>query len=186
MPLSVPHDHAQTRSLHTPGGGASATSGVQAAERTRNGIVGHVALGGPPVPLWAMRGPVLRQSGGLEAQQSAVGWVLCPHGALCTCRRREVPMFGDGAVVPQKLPMELLCFPCAVRARAHTHTHMPETVYPPCLPGAHRAHVKGTVYISLGHPLGANTEQIRTFSGSSHVLVQCTKISFRGGGVYAF
>ena len=37
-------------------------------------------------------------------------------------------------------------------------------------------------YISLGHPFGANTEQICNFSGFSHVLVQCTKISFRRGG----
>ena len=42
-------------------------------------------------------------------------------------------------------------------------------------------------HISLGHPERANTEQIRNFSGFSHVLVQCTKISFRRGGyVYAF
>ena len=39
------------------------------------------------------------------------------------------------------------------------------------------------VYISLGHPLGANTEQIRFFSGFSQFFVQCTKISScRGGG----
>ena len=38
-------------------------------------------------------------------------------------------------------------------------------------------------HISLGHPEGANTEQIRNFSGFSHVLVQCTKISFRRGGM---
>ena len=42
---------------------------------------------------------------------------------------------------------------------------------------------KQALYISLGHPEGANAEQIRNFSGFSHVLVQCTKISFhRGGG----
>ena len=43
-------------------------------------------------------------------------------------------------------------------------------------------------HISLGHPVGANTEQIRTFSGISQFFVQCTKISFcRGGGyVYTF
>ena len=50
-----------------------------------------------------------------------------------------------------------------------------------------RANPKHYCYISLGHPLGANTEQIRNFSGISQVLVQCTKFSFRRGEyVYAF
>ena len=38
------------------------------------------------------------------------------------------------------------------------------------------------IHISLGHPLGANMEQIRTFSGFSQFFVQGTKISFHGGG----
>ena len=38
------------------------------------------------------------------------------------------------------------------------------------------------LHISLGHPLGANTEQIRTFSGFCQFFVQCTKISLRRGG----
>ena len=37
-------------------------------------------------------------------------------------------------------------------------------------------------HISLEHPVGADKEQIRNFSGFSHILVQCTKISFCGGG----
>ena len=40
-----------------------------------------------------------------------------------------------------------------------------------------------TFYISRGHSERANMEQIRNFSGFSHVLVQCTKISFHMGGV---
>ena len=40
------------------------------------------------------------------------------------------------------------------------------------------------MHISRGHSFHANTEQIRNFSGFSHVLVQCTKVSFhRGGGM---
>ena len=36
--------------------------------------------------------------------------------------------------------------------------------------------------ISRDHPLYANAEQIRTFSGLFHFFVPCTKISFRRGG----
>ena len=41
-------------------------------------------------------------------------------------------------------------------------------------------------HIFLGHPLGANMEQIRSFSGFSQFFVQCTKISFRRGGVCVY
>ena len=42
------------------------------------------------------------------------------------------------------------------------------------------------IYISLGHPLGAHMEQIRTFSGFSQFFIQGTKISFHRGGVCAY
>ena len=42
---------------------------------------------------------------------------------------------------------------------------------------------RGCIHVSLGHPVGANMEQIGTFSGFSQFFVQCTKISFRRGGM---
>ena len=66
-----------------------------------------------------------------------------------------------------------------VYARIHAYKNACIRLY-----AAHLSRIRGVyAYISLGHPLGANTEQIRTFSGFSQFFVQCTKISSVGGGM---